>query len=249
MRHLQRQHILLFQLLNRQFLFLTRAQIERILTLPTNSTNKQLLWLVSERYLEKRYRADSFRHFQTPLYYLGLVGWRMAGNTTDSYKRYQTDIEQRAERQLDHLLAVYDVVLKFIMESKVGRIIIGEDKFWQEFLSFGNIPDAWIQYAGGEAFIEADQGTETLNVVAKKIENYIEFNESGRHRMLFPGCVFRVLVITTTDERIEGIERLTGSDDIWFATMDEFLRERLDHEHWFALRGFYALPAAPKKEM
>jgi hypothetical protein len=239
----------LFRLLNQHFLFLTRAQIERILTLPTNSTNKQLLWLVSERYLEKRYRADSFRHFQTPLYYLGVVGWKVAGNTTDGYKRYQSEIEQRAERQLDHLLAVYDVVLKFILESAIQRMVLGEDKFWQESLSFRNVPDAWIQYAGGEAFIEVDQGTESLNVVGKKIENYVEFNESGKHRILFPGCGFRVLVITTTEQRIGALEQMTKSNDIWFATIGEFLEEKLDHQHLFAVSGFYALPIARKEKV
>ena len=41
----------------------------------------------------------------------------------------------------------------------------------------------------------------------------------------------------------------TTSDDIWYATMDEFLREKLNHRHWFALLGFYALPVAPQKEV
>jgi len=249
MRQLQIRHFLLFGLLKEHFLFLTRSQIERILTLPTNSTNKGLLWLVSEKYLERRYRADTFRHFQTPLYYLGMRGWRMAGNSPEGFKQYQGEIEHRSDQHLDHLLSVYDVLLKFILESEVARIIGGEDSFWQESLSFGNIPDAWIQYQGGEAFIEVDRETESPEVVAKKIENYTRFNRSGTYGILFPGCAFKVLFITTTEERIESLERITTSDDIWYATMDEFLREKLDHEHWFALRGFYALPTSPKKEV
>lgn len=249
MRQPQEQHILLFRLLNKHFLLLTRSQIQRVLTLPTNSTNKVLLRLVSEKYLERRYRADTFKHFQTPLYYLGPVGWRMAGNTADGYKRYQSQVEQRAERQMDHLLGVYDVLLKFILESEVKRIIGGEDRLWQESLGFGNIPDAWIQFKGGEAFIEVDRDTEAVEVAAKKIENYMRFKQSGAYGMTFRGCIFKVLFITTTEQRIESLEKLVPSDDIWFATMDEFLREPLDHQHWFALHGFYALPPSPKEEV
>jgi hypothetical protein len=249
MRQLRTQHNLLFRILRDHCLFLTRRQIERVLTLPTSSTNRELLWLVSSKYLARRYRADSFIHFQTPLYYLGALGWRMIGNGTESYKAYQTGIEQRSGRELDHLLSVYDVLLKFILESKVTRIIGGEDGLWQESFDFGNIPDAWVQFDGGEAFIEVDRGTERLAVVTKKIENYIKLKGSGGYGIMFPGCAFKVLFITTSEEWIESLERVTKSDDIWLATMDEFLRERLDHQHWFALRGLYALSFAAKKEM
>jgi hypothetical protein len=137
-------------------LFLTRRQIERVLTLPTNSTNKVLLWLVSSKYLARRYRADTFTHFQMPVYYLGALGWQMVGNPMDGYKGYRSEIEQRSEGHMDHLLSVYDVFLKFILESQVERLIGGEDRFWHESLSFGNIPDGWIEFSGGEAFIEVD---------------------------------------------------------------------------------------------
>lgn len=249
MRQLRTRHNLLFQILKDHCLFLTRKQIERVLTLPTSSANRELLRLVSGKYLARRYRADSFINFQTPLYYLGPLGWRLAGNATDAYKGYQRDIEERSGMQIDHLLAVYDVFLKFVLESDVKRIIGSEDRSWQESLGLANIPDGWVQYRGGEAFIEVDRGTERPVVVVNKLANYIKFKQSGNYRLMFPGCVFRVLFITTTEERIESLERLTTSDDIWFATMDEFLRERLDHQHWFALLGFYALFLSPKKEV
>lgn len=64
-------------------------------------------------------------------------------------------------------------------------------------------------------------------------------------------CIFRgaslVLFITTTEERIEALERITTSDDVWYAAMDEFLKGSLQHRHWFARNGFYALPVAPKE--
>ncbi len=249
MRQLQTRHILLFRVLRDHCLFLTRAQIERVLTLATRSTNKELAWLLSEKYLGRRYRADTFGHFQTPVYYLGALGWHVAGNAMDDYKEYRLGIQRRAEHQMDHSLAIYDVVLKFILEGEVTRIIDSEDRVWQEAIDFGNVPDGWIQFNDGAAFIEVDLDTERSVVLRKKVEKYMRFKDSGGYRNLFPDCGFKVLVFTTTEERIESLQQATTSDDIWFCTTEEFLREQLNHAHWFALRGFYALSAVPKKEM
>jgi Replication-relaxation len=220
-----------------------------VLTLTASGTTKSLHWLMSEHYLERRYRADSFQHFQTPVYYLGELGWRMSGQSMSLYKRHRFQIEQRPERQIEHMLATYDVLLKFILEAEVKRLIGSEDKLWKEAIDFGNVPDAWIQFNGGEAFIEVDRGTERPIVLRKKFEKYIVFKESGRYDSLFPNCGFKVLVVTTTEEQIASLEQIAISGDVWFCTMDEFLREPLNHQHWFARSGFYALPAATKKEV
>jgi hypothetical protein len=141
------------------------------------------------------------------------------------------------------------VILKFILEGEVKRIIDSEDPTWQEAINFGNVPDGWIELKGGSAFIEVDRDTERPAVLRNKFEKYIAFKESGGYRNLFPDCAFKVLVFATTEERIESLERIASSEDIWFCAMEEFLREPLDHAHWFALRGFYALPAVPKEEV
>jgi Replication-relaxation len=245
MRQLGTQHILLFRLLRDHFLFLTRSQIERVLTLGTRTANRHLDWLVSEQYLCRRYRVDSFTHFQTPVYYLGRAGWSAAGCLLDDYKKYEHGIAARRERSMRHLLSVYDVCLKFTLNSTVKRIISADDPTWQQNITFGNVPDCWIQFTSGEVFVEVDLGTESLRVVERKFLNYIKFKESGGYGSAFPGCDFRILFITTTEERIESLQRVTTSDDIWFATMGEFLDEPLDHQHWFALLGFYALPIVP----
>src|SRR5216683_8079334 len=248
MRQLETRHILLFRVLRDHCSFLTRRQIQRVLTLTTSGTTKSLHWLMSEHYLERRYRVDNFQHFQTPVYYLGEVGWRMAGQPISLYKRHRLQVEQRPERQIEHMLATYDVFLKFIIEADVKRLIGGEDKLWKEAIDFGNVPDGWIQFNGGEAFIEVDRGTEHPIILRKKFEKYASFRRSGGYERLFPQCGFRVLVVTTTEMRIEVLEQLVASDDIWFCTVREFLSQALNHEYWFALRGFYALPIFPKKE-
>ena len=249
MKQLQKRHIALFGVLRDHCLFLTRRQIERILTLPTSSTNRELLWLVSEGYLDRRYYADTFARVQTPLYYMGKLGWQVVGNVSGEYKPYRQRIEQRSGRQLQHTLMIYDVFVKFVMESNVRRIIDGEKQFWLELIDFGNIPDAWIQFDGGEVFIEVDRDTEWGEVPGTKFDNYVRFKTSGAYDKVFPGCAFKVLFITTTESRIEALERIVRSDDIWFCTMEEFMKEKLNHAHWFALRGFYALSDLGKEKM
>ena len=150
---------------------------------------------------------------------------------------------------MEHTLSIYDVFLKFIMGSNVKRIIDGEGGFWQEAIDFGNLPDGWIQFSENGAFIEVDRGTERPIVLKKKLENYSKFYESGSYAKLFPEQAFKVLVFMTDEERIESVQETTASDDIWFCTMKEFLKEPLNHAHWFALRGFYALSAVSKKEV
>ncbi|SRR5205823_7792607 len=249
MTRLQTRHILLFRVLREHCLFLTRRQIERVLTLATRSANKQLHWLVSEKYLARRYRVDTFSHFQMPLYYLGTLGWHIVGNLPDQYKQYKRGITEKSDQQIEHTLAIYDVLLKFLLNSAVKRIIKSEDTFWQEPIGLGIIPDVWIQFTGGEAFIEVDLNTEGRAVVGRKFDNYIKFRDSGNYGRLFPGCRFKILFVTTTEERIESLQQITTTDDIWFCTMEEFLREKLNHAHWFALRGFYALSDLGKEKM
>src|SRR5207249_6166932 len=130
------------------------------LTLTASGTTKVLHWLMSEHYLERRYRADTFTHFQTPVYYLGELGWQVVGKPAGFYKGYRLEIQKTPERQIDHMLAIHDVLLKFILEADVKRIISSHDKLWKEAIDFGNVPDVWIEFAGGAAFIEVDRGTE-----------------------------------------------------------------------------------------
>src|SRR6266849_7647970 len=216
MRQLQERHFSLFRTLADHCSFLTRRQIERIWTLPTNMTNKELLWLVSEKYLRRRHRGDTFGHFQTPIYYLGELGWQMIGKASDGYRRYRVEIERKAERGLAHTLLIYDVILKFLFGSAVRRIIGSENGMWQEALDLGIIPDAWIQFAGGEEFIEVDRATERPTVVKTKLDKYMVMKNSGHYNALFPSCGFKVLFFTNTEVRIESLERITPSDDVWF---------------------------------
>jgi hypothetical protein len=97
--------------------------------------------------------------------------------------------------------------------------------------------------------VEIDLDTEARKVIVRKLTQYANFRDSGGYRSRFAECDFKVLFITTSEGRIESLQRVTSSDDVWFCTMEEFLKEPLNHRHWFALNGFYALLGPPKKEV
>jgi hypothetical protein len=90
------------------------------------STTKTLSWMLSEQYLNRRNRADSFVHFQTPVYYPGKRGWYVVGKPASEYRAYRLQIEQTPERTFPHTLALYSVLVKFLMEAEVRRIIPSE---------------------------------------------------------------------------------------------------------------------------
>lgn len=58
-------------------------------------------------------------------------------------------------------------------------------------------------------FLEMDRGTAGASDVARKILAYVEFFRSGRHRTLFRLPYFRVLIVTTTNARMNGLLTFT----------------------------------------
>ncbi len=82
----------------------------------------------------------------------------MAHDRLDGYKQYHSKTRERSAGSLDHLLAVYDVRVKFIPEGSITRVIGGEGRFQLESLGFGSIPDASIHYPGGECSLKLISG-------------------------------------------------------------------------------------------
>jgi len=196
-------------------------------------------------------RLDSYNHFRSPIYYLGVEGCKMIGMSKKDIEKYMARIRNHSDRSIAHLLEVYDVFIKFSLESKVTKWVWHEDDKWFS-IELGLYPDGFVKFEkqGNKysVFIEVDRDTEGLRVLKEKFEKYRKFYESGGFTKLFGDCVFRVLVITTTEERIERMEALNPVDDIWFATKAEFMRKSLWARHWFATEGFYNLDFPPLPE-
>ncbi len=241
----------LIRVLRDEALFVSGVQVEMLLEMNKRRTNERLLNLVDGGILRKRVRLDTYTSFRSPIYYLGVEGCKMIGMSKKDLVRYMTTIKNYSDRSIGHLLEVYDVFIKFTLESKVTEWVWHEDDKWFS-IELGLYPDGFVKFEKDEkqysAFVEVDRDTEGLRVLKEKFDKYRRFHESGAFKKLFGECIFRVLVITTTEERIAGMEQQNPANDIWFATKQDFMRNSLWTKHWFAKEDFYSLDFRPLPE-
>jgi hypothetical protein len=232
-------------------LFLSRAQVEMLSEGNKRAANKQIARLVDARILKKRLRLDTYPNFRSPIYHLGVEGCRLLGMSKEEMTTYLAKAKSYSDRALTHLLEVYDVFIKFYLASRVTEWMWHNDEKWFS-IELGLYPDGYVQFEKEgkkySAFIEVDRGTEGISVVKDKFRKYARFNRSGAFKRLFGDRALRVLFITTTEERIEKMENAGASDDIWFTTKAEFMRESLWARHWFAKEDFYNLDVSPLPE-
>jgi len=241
----------LIRVLRDEALFVSGPQLEMLLEMNKRRANERLLKLVGERILRKRVRLDTYNNFRSPIYYLGIEGCKMIGMSKKDMEKYMTRIKNYSDRAIGHLLEVYDVFIKFTLESKVTEWVWHEDDKWFS-IELGLYPDGFVKFEKDgtkySAFIEVDRDTEGLRVLRGKFDKYRHFHQSGAFKKLFGQCIFRVLVITTSEERIEGMEEQNPAGDIWFATKQDFMRNSLWTKHWFAKEDFYSLDFSPFPE-
>jgi hypothetical protein len=77
-------------------------------------------------------------------------------------------------------------------------------------------------------FLEVDLGTEPIKTWESKTRNYVHLAVSGEYSRIFSKTQFRVLVLTTTEKRLQSIRSaiLKITDKIfWFSTFETINRE------------------------
>lgn len=89
------------------------------------------------------------------------------------------------------------------------------------------------------AFVEADRGTESLTTWADKVAKYLGYFASDAFRKRYRARKpFRVLTVTTSDERLANLKRVTeeagGKNWFWFTTVEAIGEPRtaLFHPVW-----------------
>lgn len=74
-------------------------------------------------------------------------------------------------------------------------------------------------------YVEIDSGTERLDDVKRQLEVYDAYTDAGLHQKRFQSDGFRVLIISTTQRRLQGIIDKAHEVGIWshfwFTTLDE----------------------------
>lgn len=96
-------------------------------------------------------------------------------------------------------------------------------------------PDGYcvIQTPKGNAhcFLEVDRGTEGLRQFGGQISVYQEYMLSGRYQERFHTSSLRILIITTTQKRLDNLRKTTarvgGKDRYWFTTFEQITPLRI----------------------
>jgi Replication-relaxation len=106
------------------------------------------------------------------------------------------------------------------------------------------IPDGYFELGSAQGFrpvfVEVDLGTEAVPVLARKASLYLQLATTGEFSKIFGRSQFRVLLITTSDRRLqnirEGIAKLTDKV-FWFATLDAIAPEKFWTATWLRPTG------------
>lgn len=151
---------------------------------------------------------------------------------------------------LDHLLAVNDVRVAVTLEAQFKGWPLVE---WRDESTFRAAPDRvevtnsqgkkvgkpvlpdsyfCLQVPLGTArfFLELDRGTEPHHKFKPQIQIYQEYIESGLYQRRFHAQGVRILVVTSTQTRLENLKTTTAQvvgphPNFWFTTQDQITGE------------------------
>jgi len=106
------------------------------------------------------------------------------------------------------------------------------------------IPDGYFELGSAEgfrpAFVEVDLGTEAVPILAKKAALYLQLAASGEFAQIFGRSQFRVLLVTTSERRLQNIRTAIAkvTDKIfWLATLDVISPEKFWTASWLRPTG------------
>lgn len=194
----------------------------------TSRVNARLLMLTRAGYL-RRFFAGTISGGRKAIYSLSLKSAPLVDLHFQPWKQKQREVLV-ADPFLDHQFRVNSVflILKY-------RPIPQKEVHLRHWLSFSQplsrpsplIPDGYFELDTSSgvraAFVEVDLGTETSKAWRRKTQGYLRLALTGEFEQQFGQHRFRVLVITSTQRRLEGIRKLVSkhTDKIfWFSTFD-----------------------------
>lgn len=106
------------------------------------------------------------------------------------------------------------------------------------------IPDGYFEVGSPQGmravFVEVDLGTEAVPVLVRKANLYVQLAASGEFSQLFRRNQFRVLIITTSERRLQNIRQAIAkvTDKIfWLGTLDLISSEKFWTAYWLRPTG------------
>ena len=249
---LQNRDLSLIRILTEDFRVLTSEQIGSLFPMGSNARlSFRLKLLCDAGYLSARTLArlgSSTRYG----YYVGPRAKELFENPTDQriVASIHNQVPQFAENSLTHRMLVDSVHIRFLTATRdypEYKLLTWVDQYstwWEELRNYG-VPGQADGY--GEflmlmhfeslytCFIEVDRGTERGRTIQEKVERYIQYAESGAHEKKFAAKLFRVLFVTTTARRLEGLARLIAPQSrhlFWLTTWEQMRTAKLFDGYW-----------------
>jgi hypothetical protein len=211
----------------------------------TTRANARLLKLTQARLL-RRFFLGTDGAGRKALYALSRKGAFVADVP---YRSPQRRVDERvfADYFIEHQLTINEIYcsLKF-GETFPEGVSFGRWLVFHEPLGAGCrlIPDGYVELvtpAGTLAgFLEIDLGHERGPVWKEKVRNYLQYALSGDCERQFGQNRFRVVVITTTERKLQSIRKLTAAltDKIfWFGSLPSIREQGFFTAQWLRPRG------------
>lgn len=226
---------------------LRRDQIQRLLFPSRNTANYRLQRLYQHGFLERRWRPVEYGHGAgQAVYLLGKRGEGLLTQslTTDSQTAKGAGPSNTVRSPfLEHVMAVNDVrIAVTVSAQRAGQRIeqwAREDELKATHerayvttasgaqRSVAIIPDAYfvlgLEDRRAHFLLEVDRATETNGRWAQRVRAYLAYIASGQYTRCFGTTSLRILVITTSPERLANLKRATeqagGGVVFWFTTL------------------------------
>jgi hypothetical protein len=207
--------------------------------------NTRLLKLTANGFL-RRYFLGTLKGGSKALYTLSPKGAEAAGVENRSIIRSKESLlvgDPFVLHQL-HLNAVH-IACRYSDLTAFDSIFLGWRDFTQPFSkAISLIPDGYFSIRTSQgirpAFVEVDQGTESLKVWTKKTNLYLQLALSGAFKQLFGQEQFRVLVIAISERRLLSIRSTVQKQTakiFWFSTLEEINRAGFWSTVWLRPSG------------
>ena len=210
----------------------------------TTRANSRLLALTRAGFL-RRFFVGTSGGGQKALYALSAAGARIVDVPYRGPRRRQDEV-LAADLFATHQLAINEIYCTL----KYPSIPTGTIHFvrWMNFFEslhqgFSLIPDGYAEILGPNgtlaALIEVDLGSEGRKVWKEKVREYLRYALSGLSEAKFGPPRFRVLVIVTSERRLQSIRAVVAAITekiFWFATIESIRRDGFWSPIWLRPR-------------
>lgn len=245
----QQRDLKFFRILGLEARLVDREQFMKFAGFKSRTrANVRLLKLASNGFL-RRYFLGTFKGGSKALYTLSPKG-ALAAEVENRPVIRPKEMLLVGDPFVNHQLAINDVHI-------AGRFVSFETSTSVRFRSFSEpltkaiplIPDGYFEFETPlgvrAAFLEVDCGTETLKAWAKKTSLYLQLAISGTFKKLFKQEQFRVLVVISSERRLQTIRRTIAKQTqkiFWLSTLEQIKREGFWSAVWLRPTGDQKLP-------